>query len=39
VLFRAPSRQLDDLIIQAVNILGSIFCGPMLGVFLVASSE
>jgi Na+/proline symporter len=34
VLFAAFASQLDNLI-QAVNILGSIFYGPMLGVFLV----
>ena len=34
VLFAAFAAQLDNLI-QAVNILGSIFYGPMLGVFLV----
>jgi Na+/proline symporter len=33
VLFAAFASQLDNLI-QAVNILGSIFYGPMLGVFL-----
>ena len=34
MLFAAFASQLDNLI-QAVNILGSIFYGPMLGVFLV----
>lgn len=34
VLFAAFASLLDNLI-QAVNILGSIFYGPMLGVFLV----
>ncbi len=34
VLFATFAAQLDNLI-QAVNILGSIFYGPMLGVFLV----
>lgn len=34
VLFAVFAAQLDNLI-QAVNILGSIFYGPMLGVFLV----
>ncbi len=34
VLFAAFASQLDNLI-QAVNILGSIFYGPMLGAFLV----
>jgi Na+/proline symporter len=34
VAFAAFAAQLDNLI-QAVNILGSIFYGPMLGVFLV----
>jgi Na+(H+)/acetate symporter ActP len=34
VAFAAFASQLDNLI-QAVNILGSIFYGPMLGVFLV----
>jgi solute:Na+ symporter, SSS family len=34
VLFAVFASQLDNLI-QAVNILGSIFYGPMLGVFLV----
>ncbi len=34
VLFAAFATQIDNLI-QAVNILGSIFYGPMLGVFLV----
>lgn len=34
VLFAAFASQLDNLI-QAVNILGSVFYGPMLGVFLV----
>jgi Na+/proline symporter len=34
VLFAAFASMLDNLI-QAVNILGSIFYGPMLGVFLV----
>jgi Na+/proline symporter len=34
VLFAAFAGMLDNLI-QAVNILGSIFYGPMLGVFLV----
>lgn len=34
VLFAAFAAQLDNLI-QAVNILGSVFYGPMLGVFLV----
>jgi Na+/proline symporter len=35
MLFAAFAALLDNLI-QAVNILGSIFYGPMLGVFLVA---
>jgi Na+/proline symporter len=35
VAFAAFAAQLDNLI-QAVNILGSLFYGPMLGVFLVA---
>jgi Na+/proline symporter len=35
MLFAAFASLLDNLI-QAVNILGSIFYGPMLGVFLVA---
>lgn len=35
VLFATFATQLDNLI-QAVNILGSIFYGPMLGVFIVA---
>ena len=34
MLFAAFASQLDNLI-QAVNILGSIFYGPMLGVVLV----
>jgi solute:Na+ symporter, SSS family len=34
VLFAAFASQIDNLI-QAVNILGSLFYGPMLGVFLV----
>jgi Na+/proline symporter len=34
VLFAATASLVDNLI-QAVNILGSIFYGPMLGVFLV----
>jgi len=34
MLFAAFASQLDNLI-QAVNILGSIFYGPMLGVFLL----
>ncbi len=34
MLFAAFASQLDNLI-QAINILGSIFYGPMLGVFLV----
>jgi Na+/proline symporter len=34
VLFAVFAAQIDNLI-QAVNILGSIFYGPMLGVFLV----
>ncbi len=34
MLFAVFASQLDNLI-QAVNILGSIFYGPMLGVFLV----
>jgi Na+/proline symporter len=34
VLFAAFASMLDNLI-QAVNILGSIFYGPMLGVFLI----
>ncbi len=35
VAFAAFAAQLDNLI-QAVNILGSLFYGPMLGVFLIA---
>ena len=34
MVFAAFASQVDNLI-QAVNILGSIFYGPMLGVFLV----
>ena len=37
VLFAVFASQLDNLI-QAVNILGSVFYGPILGIFIVAFS-
>ena len=35
MLFAIFASQLDNLI-QAVNILGSVFYGPILGIFIVA---